>query len=96
MDTHRPQEVVLEDEKVQEDAVGIPRDTAYNGAGDGIEDEMVRGCDNGGQDDRGVGHAQAHDGETLPRGRSQAGDGERRDCQSDKKGVSEMERWHGG
>jgi hypothetical protein len=27
---------------------------------------MVRSCDNGSQDDGGVGHAQAHDSETLP------------------------------
>lgn len=79
VDSAHPEEVVLDDEEVEENAVGIPGDTADHGTGHGVEDEVVRGGDDGGQDESGIREAEDDDGDALQGTWADTADGESSD-----------------
>lgn len=67
------QEVILHRQEVQQGLVAVPGGDADEGAGDGVEDEVVRRGDDGGEDDGRVDHAGADDGKPLPEPASDGG-----------------------
>lgn len=95
MDADEREEVVLDDAQVEEEAIGVPGNATDNSASDGIEDEVVRGGNDGGEDESRVGHAASDNGNAFPGARAEAVDGQRGDGQADEERVAEVERGHG-
>lgn len=91
-----PQKVVLDWQEVEEQAVELPGKKAGNSTGNGVQDEMVGGSNNGGQDNARIDHADGNNGQSLPPKLSRASEGNGGDGESNKEGVAEVKRRHGG
>ncbi len=96
MQPQGPEEVVLDDEKVEEDAVGVPCDTANDGPCNGVENKVVGRGDDGGEDEGGVGQAGGDDGGALPGPGAEGVQGKRGDGEADEEGIAKVKRGHGG
>lgn len=95
MDPESIQEVVLQRQEVEQQVVVVPRDQASERSGDGVEDEVVCGRDNGGENNAGVDHANANCRKPLPAHPALASEGHAGDGETDEERVAEMERRHG-
>lgn len=60
VNTNHPQEVVLDDAQIEQYPVGVPRNSAYHGSSNRIEDEVICRGDDCRQDERRVRHAQGN------------------------------------
>lgn len=69
MDPYKPEEVILHRHQVQQQGVAFPRESTHRGACYGIEDEVVGGCYDSGEDDGWVCDAEDETEETA-RGRN--------------------------
>ena len=87
--------MILKRQQVQQEIVRVPGKDAGKRPGNGIQDEVVRSRNDGGEDDGGVDHADAHDGETSPAKAAAFPQGHRGDGEADEERITEMERWHG-
>lgn len=92
MDAHEPQEVVLQHQQVQHDALCVPRDGDHARARHGVEHEVVGGGDDGGQDEPWVRHAADDQRQPLPAAEL---DGHRGHREADEERVAEVQGWHG-
>lgn len=66
VDANNPQEIVLDDTKIQQEAVCAPCNATNNGSGDGVQDEMIRSCHDGCEDQCWVRQTENRYGSPLP------------------------------
>lgn len=94
VDAAEPEEVVLANAEVEENAVSVPGGSANHGTSNGVDNEMVGGGDNGSQDKSRIGQAEDDNGDSLPGAGAETSDGKGGDGETDEKRVTEVKRWH--
>lgn len=95
MDPDQAQEVIFDGQKVEQDPIIAPCDKAGGSTSHGVQNEMVGGGNNSGEDDGGINHADSNDSNAPPAQSARLSQGNGCNGESDKEGVSKVERRHG-
>lgn len=90
-----PEEVILDNAEVEKEAVSVPGKTTDHGAGNSVQDEVVGRCHDSSEDESWIRHAEDDNSDTLPGARSKTIDRKGGDRETNKQGISEVERRHG-